>query len=109
MKDSSGGTQADTYVPLPIQSFLWRQTNPFIGGKIGKLHEASCVTFERVVVQNILHGLSPSLSDAIGSISRWRFIQATFPHVLHCCAALLTERAKSQQESAEKLSQSQVS
>uniref|UniRef100_A0AC34F961 Cation channel complex component UNC80 N-terminal domain-containing protein n=1 Tax=Panagrolaimus sp. ES5 TaxID=591445 RepID=A0AC34F961_9BILA len=60
-------------VPLPIQTFLWRQTNPFLGAKSYKLHEASSVTFERVVVQNILHGLSPSLSDAIASVSRWRF------------------------------------
>ncbi|KAK5965326.1 hypothetical protein GCK32_020712, partial [Trichostrongylus colubriformis] len=30
-------------VPLPIQTFLWRQTNPFLGAKVGKLHEASCV------------------------------------------------------------------
>lgn len=48
-------------VPLPIQSFLWRQTkcvthvndysmtikrsnfSPFLGPKVGKLHEASCV------------------------------------------------------------------
>ncbi|EJD73699.1 hypothetical protein LOAG_18890, partial [Loa loa] len=78
-------------VPLPIQTFLWRQTNPFLGAKIGKLHEASCVTFERVVVQNILHGLSPSLSDAINSISRWHFVRATFPHIVQCCASLLSE------------------
>ncbi|CAG9539348.1 unnamed protein product, partial [Cercopithifilaria johnstoni] len=78
-------------VPLPIQTFLWRQTNPFLGEKIGKLHEASCVTFERVVVQNILHGLSPSLSDAINSVSRWRFVRATFPHIVQCCASLLSE------------------
>uniref|UniRef100_F1KZ61 Protein unc-80 n=2 Tax=Ascaris suum TaxID=6253 RepID=F1KZ61_ASCSU len=78
-------------VPLPIQTFLWRQTNPFLGAKIGKLHEASCVTFERVVVQNILHGLSPSLSDAIGSVSRWRFVRAAFPHIVQCCASLIAE------------------
>ncbi|VDM44326.1 unnamed protein product [Toxocara canis] len=80
-------------VPLPIQTFLWRQTNPFLGAKIGKLHEASCVTFERVVVQNILHGLSPSLSDAIGSVSRWRFVRAAFPHIVQCCASLIAEAA----------------
>ncbi|KJH51438.1 hypothetical protein DICVIV_02354 [Dictyocaulus viviparus] len=76
-------------VPLPIQTFLWRQTNPFLGAKIGKLHEASCVTFERVVVQNILHGLSPSLSDAIASVSRWKLIRAALPHVIQCCGSLL--------------------
>uniref|UniRef100_A0A914YVH3 Cation channel complex component UNC80 N-terminal domain-containing protein n=1 Tax=Panagrolaimus superbus TaxID=310955 RepID=A0A914YVH3_9BILA len=79
-------------VPLPIQTFLWRQTNPFLGAKSYKLHEASSVTFERVVVQNILHGLSPSLSDAIASVSRWRFVRAAFPHIIQCCAALLSER-----------------
>ncbi|VDK88979.1 unnamed protein product [Litomosoides sigmodontis] len=78
-------------VPLPIQTFLWRQTNPFLGAKIGKLHEAACLTLERVVVQNILHGLSPSLSDAINSVSRWRFVRATFPHIIQCCASLLSE------------------
>ncbi|CAI5452393.1 unnamed protein product [Caenorhabditis angaria] len=77
-------------VPLPIQTFLWRQTNPFLGAKIGKLHEASCVTFERVVVQNILHGLSPSLSDALASVSRWKLIRAALPHVIQCCGSLLS-------------------
>uniref|UniRef100_A0A7I4YUG5 UNC80 domain-containing protein n=1 Tax=Haemonchus contortus TaxID=6289 RepID=A0A7I4YUG5_HAECO len=76
-------------VPLPIQTFLWRQTNPFLGAKVGKLHEASCVTLERVVVQNILHGLSPSLSDAIASVSRWKLIRAALPHVVQCCGSLL--------------------
>uniref|UniRef100_A0A1I7ST06 UNC80 domain-containing protein n=1 Tax=Bursaphelenchus xylophilus TaxID=6326 RepID=A0A1I7ST06_BURXY len=89
-EDDSGECEP---VPLPIQTFLWRQTNPFLGAKIGKLHESSCVTFERVVVQNILHGLSPSLSDAIGSVSRWRFVRAAFPHIVQCCGALLTVRA----------------
>ncbi|XP_064639472.1 protein unc-80 homolog [Lineus longissimus] len=82
----------DQTVPLPIQTFLWRQTSPFIRPKLGKLCEASCVSFERVLVQNILHGLSPSLCDSIQSISRWRLIQASFPHVMHCCAAVLGNR-----------------
>ncbi|XP_071950483.1 protein unc-80 homolog isoform X2 [Antedon mediterranea] len=81
-------------IPLPIQIFLWRQTSPFIRPKLGKLYEASCVSFERVFVENKLHGLSPSLSDAISSIPRWQLIQAAFPHVVHCCAALLNNRAK---------------
>ncbi|CAD5215802.1 unnamed protein product [Bursaphelenchus okinawaensis] len=89
-EDDSGECEP---VPLPIQTFLWRQTNPFLGAKIGKLHESSCVTFERVVVQNILHGLSPSLSDAIASVSRWRFVRAAFPHIVQCCGALLAVRA----------------
>ncbi|XP_054724860.1 protein unc-80 homolog [Uloborus diversus] len=86
-------------IPLPIQNFLWRQTSPFIRPKFGKLHEASCMeqreackSFEKVLVQNIQFGLSPSLTEAIKSISRWRLIQAAFPHVMHCCAALLYRR-----------------
>jgi protein unc-80 len=55
-------------------------------------HSSQLQTFERVIVQNILHGISPSLSDAIGSISRWNFVRASFPHIIQCCAALLTER-----------------
>ncbi|KAE9421652.1 hypothetical protein Angca_006380, partial [Angiostrongylus cantonensis] len=46
-------------------------------------------TFERVVVQNILHGLSPSLSDAIASVSRWRLFRAALPHIIQCCGSLL--------------------
>jgi len=49
-------------------------------------------SFERVVVQNILHGLSPSLCEAIESVSRWRVVRAAFPHILHCCAAMLLAR-----------------
>lgn len=47
-------------------------------------------SFERVVVQNILHGLSPSLCEAIQSLSRWKVIQASFPHLMHACASLIT-------------------
>nr|XP_054770882.1 protein unc-80 homolog [Lytechinus pictus] len=81
-------------IPLPIQIFLWRQTSPFIRPKLTRIYEASCVSFERVLVENKVHGLSPSLSDAIASIPRWQLIQAALPHLMHCCAALLTNRAK---------------
>ena len=47
-----------------------------------------------MVVQNILHGLSPSLCEAIESVSRWRVVRAAFPHILHCCAAMLQSRDK---------------
>ncbi|PIC30809.1 hypothetical protein B9Z55_021926 [Caenorhabditis nigoni] len=87
--EEEGEGECDS-VPLPIQTFLWRQTNPFLGDKIGKLHEASCVTFERVVVQNILHGLSPSLSNALASVSRWKLVRAALPHVIQCCGSLLS-------------------
>jgi len=46
------------------------------------------------VVQNILHGLSPSLCEAVESVSRWRVVRAAFPHILHCCAAMLQAREK---------------
>ena len=50
--------------------------------------------FERVVVQNILHGLSPSLCEAIQSVSRWKVIQAACPHLMHACLSLLSSCKK---------------
>ncbi|XP_031749776.1 protein unc-80 homolog isoform X12 [Xenopus tropicalis] len=81
-------------IPLAIQIFLWRQTSAFLRPKLGKQYEASCVSFERVLVENKLHGLSPALSEAIQSISRWELVQAALPHVLHCTATLLSNRNK---------------
>ncbi|MGH0124428.1 UNVERIFIED_CONTAM: hypothetical protein FKN15_055337 [Acipenser sinensis] len=66
----------------------------FLRPKLGKQYEASCVSFERVLVENKLHGLSPALSEAIQSISRWELVQAALPHVLHCTAILLSNRNK---------------
>ena len=43
------------------------------------------------MVQNILHGLSPSLCEAIQSVPRWKVIQAAFPHVMHACSALIQQ------------------
>lgn len=51
-------------------------------------------SFERVLVENKLHGLSPELSGAIQSISRWDLVQAALPHVLHCTSILLSNRNK---------------
>ena len=51
-------------------------------------------TFERVLALNILHGLSPGLCEAISSISRWKLIQAAFPHLLHCLSTLLSLRKR---------------
>ena len=48
-----------------------------------------------MIVQNILHGLSPSLCEAINSIPRWKLIRAAFPHVIHCCASVLSKRKES--------------
>lgn len=58
-----------------------------------ELKEA-CKSFEKVLVQNIHFGLSPSLTSALQSIPRWRLVQAALPHVMHCAAALLTNRVK---------------
>ncbi len=44
------------------------------------------------MAQNILHGLSPGLSDAINSISRWKFIKSSFPHIIHATASSLIHR-----------------
>uniref|UniRef100_W5KQ91 Unc-80 homolog, NALCN channel complex subunit n=1 Tax=Astyanax mexicanus TaxID=7994 RepID=W5KQ91_ASTMX len=51
-------------------------------------------SFERVLVENKLHGLSPALTEAIQSISRWELVQAALPHVLHCTSILLSNRNK---------------
>lgn len=76
-----------------------------------ELKEA-CKSFEKVLVQNIHFGLSPSLTSALQSIPRWRLVQAgiflflifknnfykiyfqALPHVMHCTAALLSNRVK---------------
>ncbi|XP_016129167.1 protein unc-80 homolog [Sinocyclocheilus grahami] len=70
------------------------ETDAFLRPKLGKQYEASCVSFERVLVENKLHGLSPALTEAIQSISRWELVQAALPHVLHCTAILLSNRNK---------------
>ncbi|KAK3088479.1 hypothetical protein FSP39_019682 [Pinctada imbricata] len=78
-KTNSGDDgESDLSVPLPIQTFFWRQTR-----------SGDQQSLERVVVQNILHGLSPSLCEALQSVSRWKVIQSAFPHVMHACSALL--------------------
>ncbi|XP_018654349.1 hypothetical protein Smp_174230 [Schistosoma mansoni] len=51
-------------------------------------------TFEKVLVQNILHGRSIVLCEAIHSISRWKFVKAALPHVLHCGAIMLREKLR---------------
>ncbi|KAE8738059.1 hypothetical protein FOCC_FOCC016467, partial [Frankliniella occidentalis] len=99
----------DQTLPIPIQTFMWHQISPFIRPKLGRAHEASCQfcqhapghhelkeackVFERVLVQGLLNGLSPTVSNAIKSIPRWRFVQAAFPHVMHCTATLLHNSA----------------
>lgn len=51
-------------------------------------------SFERILVQNIHHGLSPSISDALKSTPRWQFLKSAFPYVMHCCAAILKNFAE---------------
>lgn len=58
-------------------------------------------SFERVLVENKLHGLSRELSEAIQSISRWELVQAALPHVLHCTSILLSNRNKLGEEEAQ--------
>jgi hypothetical protein len=41
------------------------------------------------LVQNIRHGLSPGLSDAISSISRWKLLRTAFPYITHASFASL--------------------
>ncbi|XP_059490383.1 protein unc-80 homolog isoform X4 [Neocloeon triangulifer] len=107
-RESVDDSLTDQAVPIPIQIFLWRQTSPFIRPKLGKLHETTCLfcqnapghhelkeackSFEKVLVQNIQFGLSPSLTEAIKAVPRWKLVQASFPHVMHCAAALLSNR-----------------
>ncbi|KAK9704319.1 UNC80 N-terminal [Popillia japonica] len=110
-KSSFDSNLTDQVLPIPIQIFLWKQVSPFIRPKLGKLHEASCMfcqhappghhelkeackQFEKVLVQNIQHGLKADLTEAIRSIPRWRLVQASLPHVMHCSAALLYNRMR---------------
>ncbi|CAF3808214.1 unnamed protein product [Rotaria magnacalcarata] len=82
-------SENEDFIPVPIQIFLWRQSSPFIKQKFGNLADASAIIFDRVLVQNILHGLSPSLTDAISSIPRWLLKKAAFPHVMHACSSVM--------------------
>ncbi|CAH8538635.1 unnamed protein product [Dicrocoelium dendriticum] len=82
----------DTYIPLPVQSFLMSHTFSFLQNPSAR--EGICMTFEKVIVQNILHGRSIVLCEAIQSMPRWQFIRASFPHVLHCGAIMLREKLR---------------
>ncbi|XP_072743186.1 protein unc-80 homolog isoform X2 [Anoplolepis gracilipes] len=105
---SLDGNSQEQPLPIPVQMFLWRHIRPFIRAKLGKLHEASCTfcqhapghhemkeactCLERVLVQNLHNDLTPSLSQILGSVPRWRLIQAALPYVLHATASLLHNR-----------------
>ncbi|XP_070172138.1 protein unc-80 homolog isoform X4 [Polyergus mexicanus] len=105
---SLDGVIQEQPLPIPVQMFLWRHIRPFIRAKLGKLHEASCTfcqhapghhemkeactCLERVLVQNLHNDLTPSLSQILGNVPRWRLIQAALPYVLHATASLLHNR-----------------
>lgn len=89
----------DDFIPLPIQTFLWRQTSPFVRPYLGKSRDLAlieqrdaCKLFERIIITNNVWGQSPSLTDAIASIDRWRLIKVSFPFVLQCTASLLNNK-----------------
>lgn len=46
-------------------------------------------SLEKILVQNIRVGLSPNFTEAIRSISRWKFVQSSLPHVMLCTAQLI--------------------
>uniref|UniRef100_A0A5K3G343 UNC80 domain-containing protein n=1 Tax=Mesocestoides corti TaxID=53468 RepID=A0A5K3G343_MESCO len=81
------------YIPLNIQNFLLSNTCSFIQSK--KTRDNVCLTFERVLVQNILYGLSPTVIESIQSIPRWHLVRFALPHVLHCAATMVRQRLKS--------------
>ncbi|XP_026299996.1 protein unc-80 homolog isoform X7 [Apis mellifera] len=89
---SLDGNVQEQALPIPVQMFLWRQLRPFIRAKLGKLHEASCTSLEKVLVQNLHNDLTRSLSLILGTVPRWRLIQAALPYVLHATANLLHNR-----------------
>ena len=39
-------------------------------------------------MQNIHHGLSPSISDALKRTPRWLFLKSALPYVMHCCSSI---------------------
>ncbi|KAF3422952.1 hypothetical protein E2986_11048 [Frieseomelitta varia] len=89
---SLDGNVQEQALPIPVQMFLWRQLRPFIRAKLGKVHEAACMSLEKVLVQNLHNDLTPSLSLMLGTVPRWRLIQAALPYVLHATANLLHNR-----------------
>lgn len=42
------GLQDLSRLPVPVQTFLWRQIAPFVRPKLGKLHEANCMVSKTV-------------------------------------------------------------
>ncbi|XP_063984989.1 protein unc-80 homolog isoform X3 [Diachasmimorpha longicaudata] len=105
---SVDGSLLEQALPIPIQLYLWRQMRPFTRAKLGKLHEASCMfcqrapghhemkeastSFEKVLVQSLHNELTPSLTEILSNVPRWRLIQTALPYILHSAANLLHNR-----------------
>ncbi|CAB0043579.1 unnamed protein product [Trichogramma brassicae] len=51
-------------------------------------------SLERVLVQNIHNELTPPLRQLLGTVPRWRFIQASFPFIVHAAANILHNKSE---------------
>ena len=49
-------------------------------------------SFERIICENRIQDLQPSLASAVKSINRWHLIQSSVPYILQCCSLLLSNR-----------------
>lgn len=77
-----------------LKSFQRRQSSPLsLSLSLQKKCFSCCAQcLERVLVQNLHNDLTPSLSEILSSVPRWRLIQAALPYVLHATASLLHNR-----------------
>ncbi|CAH3019143.1 unnamed protein product [Porites evermanni] len=82
-------------IPLPIQTYFWRQTSQLLKPKlVRRNYESACVSFERIICENKIQDLQPSLASAVKSINRWHLIQSSVPYILQCCSKLLSNRCR---------------
>lgn len=51
-------------------------------------------SFERIICENRIQDLQPSLASAVKSINRWHLIQSSVPYILQCCSKLLSNRCR---------------
>lgn len=51
-------------------------------------------SFERIICENRIQDLQPSLASAVKSINRWHLIQSSVPYILLCCSKLLSNRCR---------------
>ncbi|PFX29002.1 protein unc-80 homolog isoform X2 [Stylophora pistillata] len=82
-------------IPLPIQTYFWRQTSQLLKPKlVRRNYESACLSFERIICENRIQDLQPSLASAVKSINRWHLIQSSVPYILQCCSLLLSNRGR---------------